>query len=88
LPEQNLTEDMVIIRISEEENRTVISKDNDFYEYFILKQSPPKLLMITTGNITNRVLFKLFEDNFDRILDELEKNKVVELSNEAITVHF
>lgn len=88
LPLKNKTNDSYIIRLSVQQNRTVISKDEDFYKYFILKGQPPKLLLLTMGNIVNNDLISLFEKNILQIETELENNKVVELSNETVTVHF
>ena len=88
LPRKNKTDDMDIIKLSIEQDRTVISKDEDFYKYFILKGQPPKLLMLTMGNIDNKGLIVLFEKNIDQIETDLTDNRVVELSNETVTVHF
>lgn len=88
LPLKNKTDDVDIIQLSVKEGRTVISKDEDFYKYFILKGEPPKLLMLTMGNIVNKDLIMLFEKNIEQIEDDLENNRVVELSNHTVTVHF
>ena len=88
LPRKNETEDVDIIALSVKQKRIVISKDQDFYNYYILKGQPPKLLLLTMGNIVNKDLIRLFEQNIDQIESDLAKNKVVELSNDAVTVHF
>jgi predicted nuclease of predicted toxin-antitoxin system len=44
--------------------------------------------MLTTGNITNNQLITLFETNFKTIINLLEENKVVELNNNQLIVHF
>ncbi len=44
LPARNLTEDMIIIEVSVQEERIVISKDSDFFNYFLLKGQPYKLM--------------------------------------------
>jgi predicted nuclease of predicted toxin-antitoxin system len=62
LPEKNLSEDLVVIQVSMEQQRIVISKDSDFYDYYILKGQPHKLLLITTGNIVNKELHKLISE--------------------------
>jgi len=49
LPEWNLTADLTIADFTDEENRTVISKDSDFLKLRILQDKPQKLLMITTA---------------------------------------
>jgi predicted nuclease of predicted toxin-antitoxin system len=87
LPSQNLTEDGVIIRLSVEQQRVVISKDSDFYEHYILKGTPHKLLMVTTGNIVNKRLIELFQHNFPKICELLESNTIVELNNTELIVH-
>ena len=64
LPAQNLSTDRDIARIADAEDRIVISKDSDFLKLHILRQTPARLLMITTGNIINQHLLSLFERNF------------------------
>lgn len=88
LPKKNLTDDMEIIQIADSQNRIVTSKDSDFQKYHILFGRPDRILMITSGNIVNKVLIKLFEDNFD-VIEEAFKNgsKVVELNNTSIIIH-
>lgn len=44
--------------------------------------------MLTMGNIVNKDLIILFEKNIDQIEADLSQNKVVELSNDTVTVHF
>lgn len=68
LPERNLTADLSIADLADEENHTVISKDSDFLKLRILQDKPQKLLMITTGNIVNKELLTLFELNFATVM--------------------
>ena len=84
LPDRNATDDLVINTISLKEERIVISKDSDFYNRFFRKLEPYKLLYITTGNIPNKELLKIFEKNIDRVIDQLETNFIVELSKHSI----
>ena len=63
LPEKNAPPDSKIIRLADDENRIVISKDSDFLDNYILDGSPKKLLIVSTGNINNRNLIRLFEKN-------------------------
>ena len=88
LPEKNLTDDTIVIQISMEQERIVISKDSDFYDNFILKGQPYKLLMVTTGNIVNKELLQLFQNNFEQLKDLLINHEVIELNNETIIVHY
>lgn len=88
LPKKHLTPDREIIEIAEKENRIVITKDSDFYKFNLIEGKPERILFVTTGNIVNRELIKLFELNFLTINHYLENgSKVIELDNISITVH-
>ena len=88
LPQKNYTSDLEIMQKADAESRIVITKDSDFIKYRILHQTPDRLLMITTGNIVNKELLKLFERNFPTLKSLFDSGKkVVEIDNETITVH-
>lgn len=88
LPKRNDTGDIEIIDYAEETSVIIITKDSDFLQYRILKGIPEKLLIIATGNIVNKELLKLFELNFPQIHSLfLAGHKVVEMDNDAITIH-
>jgi predicted nuclease of predicted toxin-antitoxin system len=70
------------------EQRVVITKDKDFYNAYLLQGVPYKILMITTGNISNNTLLSLLEQNFTQIRAVLQENNVVEMNNNSILVHF
>ena len=54
----------------------------------MIKGVPDRILMITTGNIINMELIKLFEENFEAGIKIFESGKkVIELSNTTVTVH-
>ncbi len=61
LPNRHLTPDITIIKIAEQENRIVVSKDSDFYKYHLINGIPKRILFVTTGNIVNKELIRLFE---------------------------
>lgn len=88
LPEENDTEDLSIIKYAVEEDRIVITKDSDFYKYNLLFGKPRRLLMITTGNISNKGLLDLFDANFSRIKSLYDKgSEIVEINDTSIFVH-
>ena len=60
LPLKNATPDSEINKLSILEQRIVITKDKDFLDSFLIKQEPYKLLLITTGNISNKQIEQLF----------------------------
>jgi predicted nuclease of predicted toxin-antitoxin system len=88
LPKMNATPDHEIIRIADEESRIVISKDSDFLDNYILEGSPRKLLIVSTGNINNQNLIRLFEKNLDTLKLLFEENSVIEINEEEIHVHY
>ena len=87
LTNRNRTKDSEINEISIREERIVISKDLDFIESLLISDKPYKLLYISTGNITNRRLLDIFQNNLEHILASLQENRLVELTNEQIIVH-
>jgi len=84
LPAKNLTQDAEIIEICESQNRVIITKDSDFYDSKIIRNKPKKLIVIQTGNIKNDMLLNLFETNFERIVQLIEKFDIVELNIDSI----
>ena len=87
LAAKNRTTDYEINKIASDQNRIVITKDNDFLESFILKSEPSKLILITTGNIPNNQLLDLFNKNFTIIIEKINVNKLVEISRTNIIIH-
>jgi len=87
LPDRNRTKDSEINRISVEEGRVVVSKDEDFFESILISDKPYKLLIIRTGNITNKELLDLLQKNLHRIVQALEQSKVVEITQEHLVAY-
>ena len=87
LPNKEKTTDKEIRDICEEYNRIVITKDIDFLDSYIVNNIPPKLLLVTTGNIRNNELFNLIVQNIDRLIELLNEYNFVELSNDRIIGH-
>ncbi len=70
------------------EKRTVITKDSDFFDTYLIKKQPYKLLYITTGNLRNRPLLDLFRASLTQLMNVLEESEVVELNQSSIRVWF
>jgi predicted nuclease of predicted toxin-antitoxin system len=87
LPEKNRTGDDKIIKLAENEQRIVITKDSDFLQSHLLHNQPAKLLMVNTGNIDNPALLHLFAVNFTLLLELFKSKKYIELTKEEIIVH-
>lgn len=87
LPQQNRTKDSAIISTADAEQRIVVTKDADFVDSFILTRRPRKLLVVTTGNISNRALETLFLSALPQITEAFELHSYVELSRTALITH-
>lgn len=87
LPEGNRTTDARIAALADGESRVVVTKDRDFRDGHLLRGSPRRLLIVSTGNITNNVLLALFKANLDAIVGALAEADFVELGQGAMVVH-
>lgn len=83
--EGHLLGDQKIILLAQEEDRTVITKDSDFSDYFMLKGAPPKLLLVEFGNISNSELIRLFDLHFAEVIDAFDEgSKMVVFKREGV----
>ena len=87
LPNKNRTTDDEINRVSVQEQRILITKDGDFVDSFLIAREPYKLLLISTGNITNVELEAIFVPNIASIVTALATNSYVELSRTTLITH-
>lgn len=87
LPRGNRTGDAEILAVSLREQRILITKDGDFVDSYLLQKGPFKLLLITTGNISNQELIALFERNLEQIETAFENYSYLELSRTALIFH-
>ena len=87
LPDKNLSQDRYISKFANQENRIVISKDVDFLESFLLKSEPEKLIIVKTGNISNKLLLKIFDDNLNLLIEMISRSNLVEINSTEIAEH-
>ena len=87
LPSRNRTTDSELVALAINEGRVVVTKDSDFVDSFLLSGAPPKLLLVSTGNISNDELSKLFGANLAAIEKALARHDLVELNASALIVH-
>jgi predicted nuclease of predicted toxin-antitoxin system len=84
---RNATPDTELNSISIREERILITKDSDFWDSFYVNQEPYKLLLVTTGNISNKELESLFVKNLVQLLNLLEQYSLIEMSRDSVIVH-
>lgn len=87
LPDGNRTTDEALARLADEEDRVVVTKDRDFRDSHLLNRSPRHLLVVATGNITNRDLLSLVEEHAPAIVEALAESPFVELSPTGLILH-
>ena len=87
LPLGNRTPDDVLTTVGAQEARIVVTKDADFVASFWLRRLPPKLLLVSTGNISIAELWQLFAANLKALESAFAHHDFVELSRTAITIH-
>ncbi len=88
LPLKNATDDKEILRISMKEQSIVITKDRDFFQSYILQNMPWKLLLLSTGNITNKELSELFDNRLPQLEILFENHYVIEMDKKIVVVHY
>lgn len=87
LPTGNRTTDAEINELSTSSLRVVITKDTDFVDSFLLFRRPYKLLLISTGNITNADLEDLFVAQIPAITTAFESYDYLELTRTTLVFH-
>ena len=87
LPLGNRTADGEIAAVAIREGRVVVTKNSDFVTSFLLRGVPPKLLLISTGNISNTALSRLIAANLTALENALAEYDFVELGASTITIH-
>ncbi|MBK1717563.1 DUF5615 family PIN-like protein [Thiocystis violacea] len=85
LPSGNRTQDTNIIQFAQQDDRVVVTKDDDFVQSF--NDRPRQLWLLSTGNIANPDLERLVADNLTAIIGALSVNRFVELTRTSLIIH-
>ena len=88
LPQGNRTPDALINQRSMTEQRVVVTKDVDFVDALIVRGQPYKLLLVSTGNIDNNTLERLFVANMSAIVAGFASNDFIEIDRTVLRFHF
>jgi len=87
LPKGNATTDDEISVVAVRENRIVITKDADFIDSHLIHGKPLRLLLVSTGNISNRDLIDLFKSHHEPIVSALESSSFAEMTPTGLIIH-
>lgn len=83
LPEGNATKDIDTISVAAEDG-IIVSKDEDFYQSFLLFGKPPQLVHIKVGNMRLKELNSLFTNIAPKIIDLLGQHDLLEVHHDQI----
>ena len=86
LPLGNCTPDETICQIALQQTRIVITKDADFVDMFLLRGVPEKLLLISTGNISNAAFEAILTRELTAIVSALATHHFIELDQLGLSV--
>lgn len=87
LPLGNRTGDSSLIQLADREGRVVVTKDRDFVVSFLIRGAPQKLLLVTTGNVTNDDLIATFQRNVSQIERLFDTARFIEMDRTRLIVH-
>lgn len=76
----NGTPDKTISQISISEQRILITKDSDFFDSFIIKGEPYKLILVKLGNTSKKDLIQYFHIHFEEIIEKINVEGMILLS--------
>ncbi len=71
-PGQEMT-DREILEYATTEDCIIITKDRDFFDYYLVKGVPPRVLLLQFGNIRNQDLMSQFNAHIAVIAREFEQ---------------
>jgi len=86
LPDQNRTTDDQVIAAADLDQRVVVTKDSDFVNSHLLSGKPAKLLLVSTGNITNRELEQLMAPLIPTIAAAFQTHSFLELGRAGLVI--
>ena len=86
LPAANRSTDEQVIKFAERETRVVVTKDADFVNSHLLSGRPAKLLLVSTGNISNQELERLLAPLIPSLVEEFRTHTFIELGRVGIIV--
>lgn len=74
--------DIEIFEAARTENAVIMTKDSDFVDLVCRLGTPPQILWLTCGNVTNRNLRRLLTATLPDALEQLRQGTIiVEISN-------
>lgn len=86
LPDGNRTTDAQLNDVADRDARVIVTKDADFVDSHLLAGRPARLLLVSTGNISNRQLEALVVPLISDIVREFGSHNFLEVGPTGITI--
>jgi len=86
LPLGNRTTDRQLTEIADRNGQILVTKDGDFVNSHMLNGQPAKLLLVSTGNISNRELEQLMVPMISQIVTDLQQHSFLELGQAGMII--
>ncbi len=83
----NQTPDSDMILIADRDGRIVVTKDDDFVQSFLLRNTPQRLMLVASGNISNAELERLIIAALPAIIEAFEAAHYIEIGRNSVIVH-
>jgi predicted nuclease of predicted toxin-antitoxin system len=80
--------DVAICKFADKHDRVVITKDEDFWQRYLMIREPKKLIYVTTGNIKNGNLIQLFDNNIHLLVLHITSHSVIEINQRGMVIRF
>ena len=87
LPAGNATPDLELNRLSIDQQRVLVTKDADFVETYLRFGKPHKLLLVSTGNVSNAELLAIFDTYLEQIAEIFDSCSYVEVNRSFLLIH-
>ncbi|MGF1532115.1 MAG: DUF5615 family PIN-like protein [Bernardetiaceae bacterium] len=81
------TQDQAICAYADAHDLMVVTKDADFKNSYLVEDTPKKLLKISLGNTSTKILLALLESNYAVLQKQFEKERfLIELGQYQIEI--
>jgi predicted nuclease of predicted toxin-antitoxin system len=86
LPQRNRTPDVHVAQAADMDQRALVTKDSDFVDSHLLSGQPMRLLLVSTGNISNQELERLVVPLIPTIIADFQVHSFLEVGRSGILI--
>lgn len=83
LPAGNQTTDREFSTIADDQQRILVSKDQDFLDSFLVRNTPRQLHRVSTGNISNDQLLDVFKQQLSDLRSLFASHNGIEVTGQG-----